>query len=148
MQKYARPLCALILIPFLCSCLSERLTAHMSYLSRKSLASYHVDTPDPCLNDPPLGQRLLISWNLPKENVSDVYLKLTVRFNNREEKVICQKLRRNWGTYTYTLINEAYFACCGIQTYKVELIRCNEVVECWQHQLWAELIILNTSSNQ
>lgn len=114
----------------------------MTYLSRKSLASYHVDTPDPCLNDPPLGQRILISWNVPP--YPDLKLKLTLRFKNREEQVVCLKLNKNRGTYSYTLINEAYFACCGIQTYKVDLYSGDQLIECWRHQLWAELIILNS----
>ncbi len=136
---------ALVLLPFLLSCTSDRVTAHMEYLSQKSLASYHVETPDPCLNDPPMGQRILISWLIPKKDFCHEYrIKLTLRFCNRTESTLCLRLNKRHGLYIYRLINQAYFSCGGVRTYKIELFKGNELIECWKHQLWAELILLNS----
>lgn len=135
----------LFLLPLLSSCRAERITAHMEYLSQRSLASYHVETPDPCLNNPPMGQRILISWSIPIEEFqSGYFIKLTIRFCNRMESTQCLRVHKNRGMYIYKLLNQDYFACGGVRTYKVELYRGNDLIECWKHQLWAELIVLNS----
>lgn len=143
MQKRKLCFAFLTLLPFLTSCLSERLTARMEYLSHRSLASYHVNTPDPYLDDPPMGQQILIRWQLTKEcflSAQPLAVKLTVRFVNNEESVKWMRLNTNSGIITYRLINEEYFLKCGIRTYKVELIGNDQVLESWHHQLWTELI--------
>lgn len=138
---------ALIALPLLTGCLPQRITAHMEYMNLRWLASAHVDTPDPCLNNPPVGQRVLISWLIPHRQFHEGYaIKLTLRFCNRAEQVQWLKLEKRWGTYIYKLLNQAYFECAGIRTYKVELFEGERLAACWKHQLWAELIEINADN--
>lgn len=112
------------------------------YLTRETLASYYVGTPDPMLIDPPVGQKLLVSWTVPRYylNYQDLHLHVRIRLKNHEEVLIDVPVNKCWGSYTYTVANEAYFDCKGILTYKVDLIGNQCVLEEWKHQLWHELI--------
>lgn len=134
----------------LSGCTRERLTVYTDYLSRQNLASYHVGTPDPRLNNPPVGQRLIISWSLPKKYLcmDDLHLEATIRLWNHEEIKENIQLYKLSGTYIYSLINEDFFDTEGIMTYKVDLIGNNEVLDEWRHQLWTELIILNNEDEK
>lgn len=146
MQKL-RSYLPLILLSLLTGCASERITAHLDYVNRAYLASAHVDTPDPLRNNPPLGQRILITWNLAKKDFDATYsIKLTTRTCNREEKTICIKLAKNRGMYIYKLLNNCYFESGGIRAYKIELYHGSRLIDCWKHQLWAELITLNSAT--
>ena len=49
------------LLLLLTSCTEQRLAVQSQYIGLETLASYHVNTPDPHLNHPPIGERLIIS---------------------------------------------------------------------------------------
>jgi hypothetical protein len=137
-----------MLLPILlwCICLAgcniNGLSVHTDYLSRQNLASYHVNTPDPRLSDPPIGQRLIITWAFPKHYLSlpDLHLELTLRFRTREQAIQDIPLSKASGTFVYALLNEEYFDKQGILTYKVRLIGNGQVLDEWKHQMWTELI--------
>jgi hypothetical protein len=135
----------IILFFGLTSCSRQHLSIYTDYLSHKNLASYRVETPDPLLADPPIGQRLIISWSLPKAIFSKENLRLEarIRFKNREEVKENISLCKRSGTYMYSLINEDFFDKGGIFTYKVDLISNDTVLEEWRHQLWTELILFD-----
>lgn len=139
------PYVLLFLCCFLFGCTKEKLSVHTEYLSIENLASYHVGTPDPTLNNPPVGQRLVISWSLSdcEMELADLHLNLKMRFRNREEANEKIDILKKSGIYTYSLLNEDYFDKGGILTYKVELIGGNQIIDEWRHQLWVELITLN-----
>lgn len=143
-RTYGKSWLIVLLLPFFTHCTLCPLSARMEYLSRKSLASYRVKTPDPNLNNPPIGQRLIINWSLPRQalHLPDLYLKMTLRFRNGIEEVRYQRICRTRGTYKIELINDAYFETCGIQTYKIEILGGGTVLERWCHQLYTDLIII------
>ena len=112
------------------------------YLTKQALASYQVKTPDPRLNNPSVGQRLIISWKFPSYylNYKNFHFRLTVRFTNCSQitENICIKDR--WSTYVFALLNEDFFEKKGIRSYKIEVIGDDKVLEEWHHHLWVELI--------
>lgn len=128
-------------------CSSEYLTIYTDYLSHENLASYHIGTPDPQLNNPPIGQRLLISWSLPKNYLQkeDLHLDIIIRFRNREELKQNVAIFKSSGTYIYSLLNDEYFEKKGILAYKIDLVTKDEIIEEWRHQLWTELLKLNNN---
>lgn len=132
----------------LSSCASRHLFIQTQYVTEEILASYYVETPDPQLEDPPIGQRLLVQWSLPKSygNYRDLTLRLTVRFYDRTEEVINIPIRKQRDSYYYSVINEKYCKTKGILTYKAELLGGGCVLETFRHQLWKELITFQTSS--
>lgn len=121
------------------SCSAKYLTVYTDYLSHENLASSHIGSPDPQLNHPPVGQRLILSWSVPKR-YRNLHLEITLRFRTREEYSMSIPLKNVSGDYIYSLINEDYFQKRGILTYKVDLFSENSLLEEWKHQLWTELI--------
>ncbi|MGA8164674.1 MAG: hypothetical protein WB791_06575 [Waddliaceae bacterium] len=148
LQSRAKHSCCSFILAFfaislLFGCGREVLSVYTDYVSCENLASYHVNTPDPCLEHPPFGQRLIVSWALPKgiAKAADAFqLRITIRFGNREEVVKCFVLRKTIGTYLFSLLNEQYREKGGIVTYKIQLLEEGRLVEERRHQLWAELI--------
>jgi hypothetical protein len=126
------------------------LTVQTEYLSHENLASYHVRTPDPLLWNPPIGQRLLVSWQLPPsiKCTEDLALNIQLHFHNHTTKTEIVPVRRNTGTYVYALLNADYSEKKGILTYKVQLTLADQILEEWRHQLWVELITLNEDKEQ
>lgn len=123
----------------------ETLSAFSEYVNREDLASYLVGTPDPSLNYPSVGQKLYITWNLPKEyTCQDLMLKLTMRFRDRTEIIQPVQLYQNTGTYVFELLNDDYFTRKGFLTYKIELFADQQLVDKWCHQMWVELITFNS----
>lgn len=132
----------LILPLLLTACTEKYLSVHTDYISRETLASYYVNTPDPRLNNPSIGQRLIISWSMPKEylDYEDLHLDLYIRFRNREETTESLGILKRKGTYIYELLNEEYIQKQGILTYKMDLIGNGQVLEEWRHQIWTDLL--------
>ena len=134
----------LVFLPLtlLTSCACNTITVQSEYIDRETLASAHVGTPDPHLNSPPTGQRLIISWSLPREygRYQELHLALTIRFRNRDEKVHRISIYKRAGTGVYEILDAAFCETKGIQTYKIDLIGDGQILDKWRHQLWADLI--------
>lgn len=117
------------------------------YLSHENLASYIINTPDPLLDNPPIGQRLIISWAVPQStlNMDDLHIEVTIRFRNKEEVHESFRVCALSGQYIYKILNARFLETDGIQTYKVELKSGDTIIEEWRHQLWVELIRFDKS---
>lgn len=126
-----------------CSC-APYLSIQTQYLSREHLASFHVGTPDPKLNEPVIGQRLLIQWSLPAQEIKSeqLILFLKVRYRNHQEKEVSIPIQNKRGTYLYIIENEEYLQTGGILTYFAEIRSEACVLVTWKHPLWTQLIQL------
>ncbi|MBS4167473.1 hypothetical protein [Parachlamydia sp. AcF125] len=145
MLKKIVPLLLLWIGCFLPSCSRQILTVQTEYLCHENLASYHVRTPDPLLENPPIGQRLLISWQLPPSirDTQDLTLHIELLFRDHTKETKVVPIQQKTGTYAYALLNADYSNKKGILTYKVQLALNNQILEEWRHQLWVELITLD-----
>ncbi len=120
----------------------EQLSLQTSYLNRSQLASFHVGTPDPALQQPLLGERLLVQWALPctMRTYVDLQIILSIRFKNGSEikkEIVIDKLD---GWYEYFLLGQEAVDTGGIVTYKADLLGDGELLDTWIHQLWVEKI--------
>lgn len=128
---------------FLCAgCCQPHLIVRNDYLTIDRYASYHVETPDPRLACPELGQMLTVIWH-----ISDVFpegspfsLLISIRFGNLEHTEIAVPINQSQGFYRYRLTDSDYWEKEGILAYKIELISQGRVIDVWRHQLWVELI--------
>lgn len=123
----------------LTSCCKERLVVFTEAVTYESLASYHVCTPDPRLNCPDRGQKLVISWFLPRGS-QDAYIHAKIRFKNLEEIERIFPVDSLRGHVTYKLVNQDYCRTGGFLAYDIYLIESDQVVENTTHALWTELI--------
>ena len=126
---------------FLTSCSRKRISIHSDFVGIEHLASFWVYTPDPLLDCPPFGQRLIIRYYLPREP-GEYKLALTLRYRNREETLKYFQLEKRWGTYVLCLLNDDYCKTGGILSYRLQLLKDDCVIEECRHQLFAELIEL------
>ena len=129
------------------SCSSKSLHVYSQYVCLEDRASSHVDSPDPALFFPCLGQKVIVSWaHLAIAGQTDPWkMRLTLRFRDgsecKREGVLCQEE----GTYIFSLLGRAFFSSGGIVTYKVELFAGETLIESWHHQLWKERLNLHRS---
>lgn len=124
---------------------NQHISVQTDYLSRTQLASWYVGTPDPSLQYPLIGERMLVEWDLPQDYFvcDELILSITIRYADRSEEVkiipvTCQK-----GWYRYELSGEEFEKNGGFLTYKVDVIGDDQILETWRHQLWVELIVLD-----
>jgi hypothetical protein len=126
-----------------CACMFSRLSVQSNYITVDDLASMYVHTPDPRQCCPTLGQRLTICWALESE-LEDRYQQFIISarivFRNHEETKLSIPLDNRYGTYLFSIVDDDFFEKKGILTYKVELLGDGEVIDIWQHQMWAEII--------
>ncbi len=132
----------LLLLILLSSCGGKHLSVQTDFVTEEDLASFYVNTPDPLLNSGSAGQRLHVSWSLPKSyyGCEEMHILIQIRYKNREEAVLPLNNLRCNGTYTFSILNDEYFEKEGIRTYKVQLFSGETLIEEWVHQLWVELI--------
>jgi hypothetical protein len=131
------------------SCSLHRLDVQTQYLSHENLASYYIGTPDPHLDNPTIGQRLLIQWWLSSRDIENqpLFLHLIVRFRNHQEKEIKIPIETKRGFYIYDLNDQNYCESGGILTYFAEIRNESCIITSWKHPLWANLITFDFSKN-
>ncbi len=135
-------ICFLSLL-FSSGCYRHHLYVQQEWVDRNSLASSHVNTPDPRQCDPPEGQRLLVAWQFPKSYFCrDLTIVATVRF--WDDTQLVEKIpvirKRSYKALFYS--NQK------ILTYRVEVVtKEGEILETWQHQFWTELIDVGASKS-
>lgn len=131
-----------------CACSRDRLYVINEFVNEQSLASYHVGTPDPDLDDPRLGQRLFIHWHLRSKEFAQLTspeLVLDLRYKHGIEETKRHQILRPSGIYTYEVMDDDFFDKGEIRTYRCRLMDGQQELELWQHQLWAEWIRVGES---
>lgn len=114
-------------------------------VTRESLASTQLGTPDPRQKNPPIGERLIIEWKVPRDYLSkDPSLYLHVIYKDYTEAYFTYSMPYKVDYVTYTLVGDEYEQKKGILTYQAEL-RAKEESPfiTWKHQLWTKLITLD-----
>lgn len=136
----------LLLFTFATSC-CQKLSVRTEYINETSLASFHVESPDPRRECPFNGQQLIVSWYIPDAlwHRQHLLIDLTIRYRNNEEIHRTITADRQIGTFVYMLQNEEFWKVGGILTYKILLFEEGEVTETWYHPLWKERICLEVS---
>lgn len=119
------------------------------WIDREFLASSYVGTPDPRQEHPPLGQRLLVSWNFPR-SIFEKHLSLsvTVRFWDDTQRTIVEPIERKRDSAVFYFPHDIPGSDKRILTYRVQAIAANgELVGHWDHQFWTELIEIGPKGN-
>lgn len=106
------------------------------------LASTAVGSPDPRQTNPPLGEMLVINWQVPMKMVAQKpHIKLYVIYWDNEEKVYTWPIQRWKGYRTFSVLNKEFIRSGGILTYRAEIVDADgEIYREWKHQLWVNLI--------
>jgi hypothetical protein len=136
---------AFIVSLILCACEKHYVSVTKVEISRSSLASSFVKTPDPRQSFPPRGEQLVIEWNLPStEKEKDLFLDLSLIYQDYSEETIQYELKSSRGVISYFLMGEDFREKKGIMTYKAEIrTKEGDLVKTWKHKLWVTLIKLD-----
>ena len=131
-----------LLLSLLFGCKQYYLSICQEWVDSTYLASSHVSTPDPRQENPPLGQKLIVDWRVPKEIFDQkpvVVLDLILwDYTTRQVKI---PIHHQMDFSTFNLLNEEYEKSGGILTYKAQIVtQDGEVFREWRHQLWVNLI--------
>lgn len=138
---------ALLLLP---GCRQYYLSVLQEWVDVRYLASTRVGTPDPRQDHPPIGQKLILDWRIPKEifkKKPELVLDLILwDYSTRQVRI---PIKRPMDFATYRLFNEDYEKTGGILTYKAEIITSDgQVFREWKHQLWVNLITISDETPQ
>jgi hypothetical protein len=124
----------------LTGCHKNYLYVQQEWVDGNFLASSRIGTPDPRQENPPCGQRLLMSWYFPSELFEqELTLQITVRFWDNSEEQLQMPVESKWSQ------RALYFPSTEqekrILTYRI-VVRTQEgqIIETWKHHLWTELI--------
>ncbi|MDN3504507.1 MAG: hypothetical protein P0S95_02890 [Rhabdochlamydiaceae bacterium] len=107
------------------------LSVDRRYTNSGSLASNFVKSPDPLKENPPLGEKLWVSWKLPSKyfrNNDKYILNLRVVKKNLEEDVVTFPVTHRIGRVVYSCMGEQYSESGGVLTYKAEIVTLDGVV--------------------
>ncbi len=132
-----------IILIFLLGCHPYTFLVKKELVNRESLASTFVGSPDVRQKSPPLGERLIISWCVPK-NQRELKLVLHILYKNYQQEVLKFPIVKRRGIKIYSLLDARYIETKGFLTYKAEIQNNEgEVLDLWQQQLWVDLIALD-----
>src|SRR5688572_20765798 len=110
MKQFIHNISFLSFLVFLVGCTRPPLQVEVKYISIENLASYYVNTPDPRLSYPKVGQELVIRWNIPEEKFSnDLQLRIFLNMRNLSEREFAFTLNHSSGHKTISIANEDYF---------------------------------------
>lgn len=150
MAKLPSLLLALAAALLFTGCNREVLRMQVDNISRESLASYQIGTPDPRLIYPPVGQRLVVSWFVPiKEFVAgDIEIHIFIVYGDYSREELSFRPRQSCGMYLRTLLNENYFTKCGYLSYRSEMYASGKLIKEWRHQLFREPITFSPEEGE
>ena len=133
---------AIFLAYLLTGCACQRLLVYTAYVNVDTLASSIVNTPDFRQDNPPCGQRLLVSWSIKSAVLKreKPYMYIAIRFRNRQTDTLSFPIEKSLDSYVYNLLDADFKEKLGILTYKVEIWGKSGLIESRHHHLWAELI--------
>lgn len=142
--KAVQRIVLICVVLFLSGCRCPLITAQTDYITRQHRASFRVGTPDPNLNHPITGQRLIIKWDLPENYLKyeGLHLEIAIRFNNLTEKKLSLPISTSRHTYIYNVCKEEFCSTNGIASYKIDLVGNGCILYKWRHQLWVESITI------
>lgn len=120
----------------------QRLLVETRFIGPQTRASYWVHTPDPYLCCPDCGQDIILSWHLPMRcfERGPIELVYRVRYGDRTHEEKRFRVLKPYGSVVHSLVNCRFWEKEGVLSYKAELVQCGEVIACWKHHLWVELI--------
>lgn len=125
-----------------CGCSgSKHISVFSLPIDNKTLASVHVNTPDHrhLLNHN--GQKIYVSWKLPKEYLGQTLSGvLKIRFKIPKQIEIPFEITALAGRIAYEVLDEEYFNGEGVLAYQIQIFIGDQLVDSFQHKMWTELI--------
>lgn len=134
-----------LILLLLTACTGTRqLAVYNQPINKKYYSSVYAETPDPKVERGEVGQRLIVSWDLPYKQFHkhQWQVRLVVQFGDRTEETFSKEITNFEGDWILKWSGRPFIDKRGIVSYKAELLEDGQVIDTFQHQLWCELIRL------
>jgi hypothetical protein len=125
----------------LTACSTPEIKARTFYTSRRDLASYVVDTPDPEKTTTGLGQVIWVRWTCPHTDPETV-IEAAIRFKKGAERHSLHPVDARYGWLMLEVPSDERKEKGDILSYKILLKHGSEVLASTQHKLWVEAITI------
>ena len=116
------------------ACTSPEIKARSFYTSRKDLASYMLDTPDPDKTSTELGQVIWVRWFCPTLDPETV-IDATLRFKDFSERHQTYPVQSRYGWLMIEVPSNEYAEKGGIIGYDILLRRGEDTLASTAHKL-------------
>ena len=123
----------------LTGCFGPNVQARSFYTSRRDLASFVIDTPDPEKSTKRLGQQIWVTWQTPSYN-ADTYLDATLRFIDGSERKEVVPITSKMGETYLKISPDEIRTTGGLLSYKIILVQKDTPLAVTKHKLWVEKI--------
>jgi hypothetical protein len=123
----------------LTGCMGPSVQAQSFYTSRRDLASYVIDTPDPEKSTKRLGQKIWVTWHTPRYD-EDTRLDVSIRFVDGRERKEVHPITSKIGEMYIQISPREVAATDGLLSYKIQLMQKDQVLATTKHKLWVEKI--------
>lgn len=130
---------ALLGLVCLASCSSPTLKARSFYTSRKDLASYVLDTPDPEKTTTGLGQVIWVRWFCPHLDEGTV-IDATLRFKDGSERQALYPIDNRYGWIMVEISPKERSEKGDLISYYMVLRHDETVFASTKHKLWVEKV--------
>lgn len=130
---------------FISGCQKYYISICQEKIDRDYLASTYVGSPDPRQENPPLGQKLIIEWQIPKDVLQKhPMIVLQVVYQNYEESTFEYPILYKTGYVVNSLLGEEFVKRKGFLSYKAKIVlNDGSVFRNWEHQFWVDVIHLD-----
>lgn len=131
---------------FLTGCSHSYVSSRVYPYTRKDLASYHLDTPDPVKATMLPTQVIAIDWKLPlsalRKGTDQYKLVAFIRYQDETEKQVEIPVTSIFGKTRIEIDPQEANGSPkgGIKSYKILLMRNSEVIAQSRHKLWEDKI--------
>ena len=121
------------------------LSVKKEWIDKHSLASVYVGSPDPRKENPPIGEKLLIKWNISeKEMRENPTLVVKILYKDLSQDILLHPVSKRCGFFTHSLSGKKYREKEGYLTYKAEIQGEGGVVfKEWKQHLWIERLTID-----
>jgi hypothetical protein len=123
----------------LSGCTTPSVQARSFYTSRRDLASYIVDTPDPDKETKRAGQKIWVRWFTPSYN-DKTTLNATIRFEDGTERKEQYPISSHAGDLSIEISPDECTATGGVLCYKIVLCQDSIPLATTRHKLWTEKV--------
>lgn len=123
----------------LTGCMKPSVQARSSYTSRRDLASYVIDTPDPEKSTKRLGQRIWVTWDTPTYD-DNTHIDVFLRYQDGQERKEIHPVSSRIGEMYVEISPREVALTGGLLSYKINLVQKDQVLATSKHKLWVEKV--------
>lgn len=150
MTKYRLFLLYFALCFLLSGCFASYINVRKVPIDKTSLASTYAETPDPQSLDPPMGEKLFVSWRVPfGHNPDEMKIKLQVIYRDLSEEEFVYPVHSRIGIVGFDVLGDKFRKTNGFFSYRAMLIdKDGKAIDLFKQRMWTNIITLASDKGE